>query len=89
MVSTRTSTSGFSRTAFGASYQFPGTPFFVEGGIAYSNFLDRAAVPNYWTPTLGVGVAMGRFSSIQISYQGDFARQYNENGGELTFVLVY
>jgi hypothetical protein len=72
-----------------ASYQSPGTPFFVEGGIAYCNFLDRAAVPNYWAPTLGVGVAMGRFSSIQISYQGDFARQYDENGGELTFVLVY
>jgi hypothetical protein len=72
-----------------ASYQFPGTPFFVQGGIAYSNFLDRAAVPNYWTPTLGVGVAMGRFSSFQISYQGDFARQYNQNGAELAFVLVY
>jgi hypothetical protein len=72
-----------------ASYQFPGTPFFVEGGIAYSNFLDHAAVPNYWTPTLGVGVAMGRFSSIQISYQGDFAKQYNQNGGEVAFVLVY
>jgi hypothetical protein len=72
-----------------ASYQFPGTPFFVEGGIAYSNFLDRAAVPNYWTPTLGVGIATGRFSSIQISYQGDFAKQYNQNGGELAFVLVY
>jgi putative lipoic acid-binding regulatory protein len=72
-----------------ASYQFPGTPFFVEGGIAYSNFLDRAAVPNYWTPTLGVGIATGRYSSIQISYQGDFAKQYNQNGGELAFVMVY
>jgi hypothetical protein len=72
-----------------AGYQFPGTPFFVDGGVAYSNFLRHAAVPNYWTPTLGVGVTMGRFSSIQISYQGDFAKHYNQNGGEVAFVLVY
>jgi len=72
-----------------ASYLFPKTPFFVEGGISYSNFLRRASVPDYWTPTLGVGVAMGRFSSIRISYQGDFAKNYNQNGGEIALVLVY
>jgi hypothetical protein len=72
-----------------ASYQFPGTPIFVAGGISNSNFLDHAAVPNYWTPTVGVGLAWGRFSSLQLSYQGDFAKGYNQNGADLSLVLVY
>lgn len=77
------------KDGFDASYQFPGTPFFVEGAIAYSNFLRKAAVPNYWTPTLGVGLAWGRYSSIRFSYQGDFADHYNQNGAEIALVLVY
>jgi hypothetical protein len=72
-----------------AMYQFPGTPLFVDASMTYSNFLDRAAVPDYWTPSVGVGLAWGRYSSIRFSYQGDFAGNYNQNGGDIVFVLVY
>jgi len=72
-----------------AAYQFPGTPFFVEGGITYSNFLRPAAVPNYWTPSAGVGIAMGKYSCLRFEYQGDFGKQYNQNGGEVQLVVVY
>lgn len=72
-----------------AAYQFPGTPFFVEAGIAYSNFLHQAAIPDYWTPTIGGGLAFGQYSSLKVSYQGDFARKYNQNGGIISLVIVY
>lgn len=72
-----------------AAYQFPNTPFFVDGGITYSNFLHRAAVPDYWTPTAGVGLAFGGHSSLRVDYRGDFAKGYNSTGGEVALVLSY
>ena len=31
------------------SWQILGSPWFIDGGAAYSNFLHHAAIPNYWT----------------------------------------
>jgi hypothetical protein len=72
-----------------AMYQIPGTPLFVEGGITYSNFFRPAAVPDYWTPTAGVGLAMGKYSCVRFEYQGDLANHYTQTGGEIQFVVVY
>jgi hypothetical protein len=62
---------------------------FVDGGVAYSNFLRRAAVPNYWTPSLAVGLMIGPSSSIRIGYTGDFGKRYNNSGGEAVLVVAY
>ncbi len=72
-----------------AAFQVPGTPFFVDAGITYSNFLRKAAVPNYWSPTAGAGIAFGGHSSLRFSYEGDFGKGYNANGGQVTLVLSY
>jgi putative lipoic acid-binding regulatory protein len=72
-----------------ARYQFPHTPIFIDGSIAYNNFLRKAAVPDYWAPSLGIGIAFGPNSSLRISYDGDFAKGYNDNGGDITLVLSY
>jgi hypothetical protein len=72
-----------------ARLKLPHSPFFIDGGVTYSNFLRKAAVPNYWTPMAGVGIAFSRYSSLRVGYRGDFARQYSENGGELSLVVAY
>lgn len=72
-----------------ASYQFPRSPFFVEGGVTYSNFLHHAAVPDYWTPAVGVGLAFGGHSSLRVDYRGDYAKGYNSTGGEVSLVIAY
>jgi hypothetical protein len=71
------------------AFQLPGTPIFVDASIAYSNFLRDAAVPNFWSPSAGVGVSLSRFSSLKISYEGDFGKGYNANGGQVALVLSY
>ena len=72
-----------------ARFRFPGTPLLVEGSISYDNFLNKAAVPNYWAPTLGFGIALGRHSKLTLSYAGDFGKNYNNNGALLELVLAY
>jgi hypothetical protein len=72
-----------------AMYQIPGSPFFVEGGIVYTNFLRRAAVPDYWTPIGGAGVNFGGHSSLRVDFQGDYAHNYNNTGGVVMLVLAY
>jgi len=72
-----------------AAFQFPGTPFFVDASIAYSNFLRNAAIPNFWSPSAGVGLAFGGHSSLRFSYEGDFGKGYNANGGQVALVLSY
>ena len=71
------------------AYQIPGTPFVFDGGITYSNFLHKAAVPDYWTPSAGVGLAFGPNSILRFDCSGDFAKGYNSLGGEVALVLAY
>ena len=49
----------------------------------------NAAVPNYWTPSAGVGFHFGHSSSIRLSYDGDFGHSYHANGAALTLILAY
>ena len=72
-----------------AKFQIPRTPIFIDGGVAYSNFLHHAAVTDYWSPEAGVGVAFGPGSSLRVGFSGDYARNYNNTGGEITLVLTY
>jgi hypothetical protein len=64
-----------------------GKMLFVDGGISYSNFLHPAAVPNYWTGTAGIGLKLGRYSSLRVGYTGDFCNKYHSNGGDVTLSL--
>jgi hypothetical protein len=72
-----------------ARYQFPDTPFFIDGSISWDNFLRKAAIPDYWAPSLGIGIAFGPNSRLKISYDGDFAKGYSDSGGDLSLVITY
>jgi hypothetical protein len=71
------------------AFLFPGTPIFIDASISYSNFLRDAAIPNFWSPTAGVGITLGGHSSLKFSYAGDFGKGYNANGGQVALVLSY
>jgi hypothetical protein len=45
---------------------------FIDGGIAYTNFLQDAAIDGYWSPTVGVGLTWGKASGFRVGYKGDF-----------------
>jgi hypothetical protein len=72
-----------------ANYRFAGTPFFIDGSVAYTDFIRKAAVPDYITPGIGFGLAFGSASSLRFGYTGDFAKRYNANGGEVVLVISY
>jgi hypothetical protein len=36
-----------------------------------------------------VGVAFGPGSSLRVGFSGDYSRNYNNTGGEITLVLAY
>lgn len=65
-------------------------PLGVEAGIAYSDFLNRAAIPDYWTATGGLAIHLGHHSDLRVEYIGDFAhRNYTSNGGAIVFSTAY
>jgi hypothetical protein len=67
----------------------PKGPFFVDVGVTYSHLFDKAAVPDYWTPTAGIGVKFNERSGLRVGYSGDFGHGYRNNGGEADFYLTY
>ena len=63
-------------------------PVYLDAGATYTNFLQDAAVKNYWTPTIGIGTGAGSVG-IRVAYQGDFADGYRSHGGNVSIYLNY
>jgi hypothetical protein len=63
--------------------RIPETPTTLDVGLAYSNFLRKAAIPSYWTPTAGLNVNFDQFSGLRIAANADLALKYTNVGGEL------
>lgn len=48
--------------------------FYADAGVHFSNFVvDKAAVPWFATPTVGVGWEAGRWFDIRIAYEADLS----------------
>jgi hypothetical protein len=63
---------------------------FIDGGVAISDFLAHAAVPDYWSPEAGVGLNLGRGSFLRVAYEGDFGqRGYKANGVNAILALKF
>jgi len=63
---------------------------FIDGGISLTDFLSHAAVPDYWSPEVGVGLNLGKGSYLRVAYQGDFGQQgYKANGVDVILALRY
>jgi hypothetical protein len=71
------------------SWQILGSPWFVDAGATYSNFLHHAAVPNYWTGFGGVGVNLSKYAVLRAGFSGDFAPHYTAPGGEITLTVSF
>lgn len=65
----------------------PNENLFIDGGIAYSNFLVDAAVKNYWSPTLGVGWHFNTATTIRAGLHGDYANGYTSTGIEASLSI--
>jgi len=71
------------------AYQPKGGGLFVDAGVTYSNFLNKAAIPDYWSPEAGIGLTWGHASSVRLGYLGDFGHGYRSEGAELQFTFAY
>jgi hypothetical protein len=67
----------------------PGENFFVDGGIAYTNFLQDAAVKNYWTPSVGVGWHFNEATTLRVGLHGDYANGYGATGGDISLSVAF
>lgn len=63
--------------------------FIFDAGIAYSDFLHHAAIPNYWTASGGVGIKLGEHTILRADYLGDFADHYTSSGGEVSLLVAF
>lgn len=66
-----------------------GGAFFVDAGITYTSFLNRAAISYYWTPAAGLGIRFGTHAGLRLGYQGDFANGFTVHGGVLQLYFNY
>jgi hypothetical protein len=64
------------------TYNF-GPGYFIDGGGAYSDVLERARVTDYLTITAGIGAHVGKDSGFRVSYDGDVGRRYRDYGGSI------
>ena len=54
-------------------------------GLTYTNFMNPAAVPSYFTLSAGLDWRFGPGSGLRVGYRGDFASGYTSHGGDVSF----
>jgi hypothetical protein len=67
----------------------PNEHFFADGGIAYTNFLQDAAVKNYWSPSVGIGWHFTPLATIRAGLFGNYANGYTATGADISFTLTF
>ena len=81
-------TQDFVRVGGKASYHI-GDNAYVFGGLSYSDFLDDAAVDNYYSPTAGFGMRTGGGFNVRLAYEGDFGDDYEAHKVQLGVQLPF
>jgi len=56
---------------------------FLFGGVTWSDFLEEAAVDDFWTPFAGVGFTFRNGATLAIGYEGDFGDDFTRHAGRL------
>ncbi len=56
---------------------------FVDGSITHHNYLDDAAVEDWFSPAAGVGWAFNDASGLRLGYRADIGDDYTSHGGTL------
>jgi hypothetical protein len=57
--------------------------------VAYTNLLDEAAVENYWSPEVGVGVRWHEGSGLRVAYRGDYGDGFTNHGASVQLYLAF
>ncbi|UYV11816.1 MAG: hypothetical protein NCW75_10960 [Phycisphaera sp.] len=81
-------TQDFVRVGGKASYHI-GDNAYVFLGASYSDFLDDAAVDNYYSPTAGLGFRTGGGFNVRLAYEGDFGDDYEAHKVQLGVQLPF
>jgi hypothetical protein len=62
---------------------------YLDAGVSFTNFaVDDAKIDFYTTPTVGVGVQLGRWLDVRVGYEGDLANDYRAHSVRLKFDLL-
>ena len=72
-----------------ATYGGIGQSAYLTGGVMYTVFLDEAAVDNYVSPVLGVGLKLGKGSALRVGYRGDIGDGFDAHGGEVELRFAF
>ncbi|MEM1012828.1 MAG: hypothetical protein AAGI46_11485 [Planctomycetota bacterium] len=71
------------RGSLQATYGGTGSAAYITGGVAYTRFLDDAAVDDYVSPLAGIGLKFGRGNVLRVGYRGDIGDGFDMHRGEL------
>ena len=66
-----------------------GQTLYLDGNITYTNFLDHAAIRNYWTPGAGIGVRFGTGAGLRVGYAADLAGGFTVHQGNVQLYFNY
>lgn len=61
----------------------------IYGGVSYSNFLDDAAIEDWWTPEVGVTFTNPSGSGFLVGLTGDFGDDYSSLGARAVLKLAF
>lgn len=81
-------TQDFVRVGGKATYSL-GDNAYVFAGLSYSDFLKDAAIDNYFSPTVGVGVRTPGGFNVRLAYEGDFGSKYEAHKVQLGVQLPF
>ncbi|MEQ9096815.1 MAG: hypothetical protein RIE32_11190 [Phycisphaerales bacterium] len=81
-------TQDYVRVGGKASYHIGDNAYVFAGG-SYSDFLDDAAVDNYYSPTAGFGFRTGGGFNVRLAYEGDFGDDYEAHKVQLGVQLPF
>jgi hypothetical protein len=81
-------TQDYVRVGGKASYHIGDNAYVFLGG-SYSDFLDDAAVDNYYSPTAGFGFRTGGGFNVRLAYEGDFGDDYEAHKAQLGVQLPF
>lgn len=62
---------------------------YAYGGLAYTRFLEDAAVEDYFTPAIGVGYRSGNGFDFRLGYEGDFGDGYTSHGARVGLAIPF
>ena len=82
-------TEGANAFEVGEEVSLPIMIFARQGEGTLSNFLQKADVKEYWTPTAGVGIRFDEHAGLRVGYSGDFGHGFTVNGGSVQFYFNY